>query len=114
LKPEAVVENVEKARSLMKEFESHLSPESANVAIANGTSNVANGPWLFGLDQPTALDAHLVVFIARMRDIGRGDELIPGGLGRYADLAMQRAEWDKTMQGRIMMIGVPRTTGIAK
>ena len=91
----------------MEEFESYVAPEW-NGAATEETSNGTEGPWLFGLAQPTALDAHLVAFIARMRDIGRGDALIPERLGKYADAAMERKGWDETMQGRVTMIGVPQ------
>jgi hypothetical protein len=53
----------------------------------------------FGLEEPTALDAHLVVFIARMQDIGR-DDLLPPGLSQYASRLMEGQEWKAVMQGR--------------
>lgn len=62
------------------------------------------GPWLFGLESPTALDAHLVVFIERMREVGRG-ELIPAGLQAYADKAKAGKAWEGVMQGRRTMAG---------
>jgi glutathione S-transferase len=54
--------------------------------------------WLFG-DKPTALDAHLVAFIARMVDVGRSN-LIPEKLQQYAQWAMQGPEWIKMRDGR--------------
>jgi hypothetical protein len=80
----------ERARLLMEEFES-LLPET--------TANDASGFWLLGLPQPSALDAHLVVFIARMHDVGRKD-IVPETLDRYADAAMAQDEWKHMMQGR--------------
>jgi hypothetical protein len=80
----------ERARLLMEEFESLLPKATANDAF---------GLWLLGLPQPSALDAHLVVFIARMRDVGRKD-IVPEALDRYADVAMARDEWKNMMQGR--------------
>lgn len=53
---------------------------------------------LFG-DKPTMMDGHLVVFIARMRDVGR-QSLIPEKLGKWADWAMQGEEWQEMMGGR--------------
>jgi hypothetical protein len=67
-------------------------------------SNGASGLWLFELAQPSALDAHLITFIARMRDVGR-EEIVPEALGRYVDKAMERDEWRDVMQGRKTMIG---------
>lgn len=55
--------------------------------------------WLFNFDKPSALDAHLVVFIARMMDINRGD-LVPEALKGYAAKAMNGTEWKEVMQGR--------------
>ena len=55
--------------------------------------------WLFGLDWPSALDAHLVVFIARMQNIDRHD-LIPEKLKAYGERAMKGPEWSDVMQGR--------------
>ena len=62
------------------------------------------GPWLFGAAVPTALDAHLVTFIARLKDIGRTD-LVPDALVRYADLAMETPEWRGVMNGRKTAFG---------
>ena len=59
--------------------------------------------WLFDLPHPTALDVHLVVFIARMLDVGRHD-IIPEKLKNYAERAMQTDEWESVMQGRKTMI----------
>ena len=58
--------------------------------------------WLYG-SLPTALDAHLVVFIARMTDVGR-DTLIPGKLKQYGAWAMETPEWIKMMDGRKTMV----------
>lgn len=92
LKPARVESEVERARSLLAELDSLLVPGGS-------------GPWLFGLDKPTALDAHLVVFVGRLRDVGR-EILIPVGIGRYADTAMAKPEWKGVMKGRRTMIGV--------
>jgi len=77
-----------KARSLLLELEKLVVPD--------------RGPWLFGLDAATALDAHLVVFIARLRDVGR-EELIPHGISLYGDRAMETPEWRNFMDGRRTM-----------
>lgn len=54
------------------------------------------GQWLFG-EKPTALDAHLLVFMARMRDVGR-QNLIPERLEKYASWAMESREWKEIME----------------
>ena len=58
--------------------------------------------WIFG-EKPTALDAHLVVFIARMKDVGRRD-LIPERVGKFGDWATAGKEWTMMMDGRATMI----------
>ena len=54
---------------------------------------------MFGTAHPTAFDAHLVVYVARMRDVGRG-ELIPGRVMEYLDRATEGVEWKEMMDGR--------------
>lgn len=55
--------------------------------------------WLFASSSPTALDAHLIIFIARLFDIGRKD-LIPERLLEYGEMACKTQEWDQVMQDR--------------
>lgn len=62
------------------------------------------GQWLYGATVPTALDAHLVTFIARLKDLGK-ENLVPQALIRYADKAMETPEWRGVMNGRKTMIG---------
>lgn len=83
----------ERATALMHEIDA-LLPEKGIDGQA--------GPWLFGLQQPTALDAHLIVFIARMRDVNRL-ELIPDKLQRYAEEATRTVEWKQVMFTRRTM-----------
>ena len=64
----------------------------------------STGPWLCGRENPNGLDAALVVFIARMVDIGRGD-IVPESLKAFADRAMATPEWEAVMQGRKTMMG---------
>lgn len=82
----------------MEEFQSWL-PGTPGSVLSEGKY----GPWLLGLKEPTALDAHLVTFVARMRDVGRND-IIPEELGKYVDVAMEGDEWNGVMQGRKTMV----------
>lgn len=85
--PAATAENEKRARALLVALEDKLpSPES----------------WLYGT-KATALDAHLVVFIARLTDVGR-EHLIPSKLRDYANWAMEKPEWVNMMGGRRTMI----------
>ena len=59
----------------------------------------ARSGWVFGTEHPTAFDTHLVVFIARIRDAGRG-ELIPSRVMEYLQMAMEGDEWKEMMQGQ--------------
>jgi hypothetical protein len=88
----------ERARLLLEEFQS-LLPGAPSSILSNGASR----PWLLGLTQPSALDAHLITFIARMRDVSR-EEIVPEALGRYVDAAMERDEWRDMMQGWKTMV----------
>ena len=62
--------------------------------------------YIFGTNAPTALDAHLVVFIKRMRDVDRA-ELIPEGMGAWADKLMETEEWKGVMDGRPSTMWMP-------
>jgi hypothetical protein len=77
--------NEHKAIALMKEFDENIRNHSTGSC--------------FGFNKPTALDAHLLVFIARMMDKGRND-IIPAGLKQYAAELMESNEWKGVMQGR--------------
>lgn len=88
-----------RAKSLLERFESFLRGSDSNLALNETSPN-----WLFGLPHATALDAHLIVFIARMYDVGRSD-IIPESLKTYAAQAMQQIEWKTVMQGRKTMVG---------
>jgi hypothetical protein len=67
----------------------------------------SEGPWLWGLAHPTALDAHLVVFIARLLDVGHG-HIVPASLMEYIERVKKGSEWAEVMQGR-QTIPPPRT-----
>ena len=58
--------------------------------------------WIYG-ETPTALDTHLVVFIARMIDVGR-PALIPEKIRMYGSWAMQTPEWVQMMGGKKTMV----------
>ena len=70
------------------------------ITISSLNISYGNGLWLFSLENLTALDAYLVVFLWRIRDVGR-DELVPERLGAYLDRAMGTKEWGDLMgEGR--------------
>lgn len=55
--------------------------------------------WVLGTAQPTALDAHLICFVARLKDVAR-ESLVPEGVLKYAERAMDGVEWKEIMDGR--------------
>lgn len=61
--------------------------------------------WILNTTKPTALDAHVVVFICRLQDVHR-DSLIPENVAHYAEVAMAQAAWKETTKGRGTM-GIP-------
>ena len=88
LEPEKVQSETGKAKAYLDKVSTLLKPEA--------------GPWLFGQKQPTELDAHLVVMIARLQDVGR-HELICEPLKQYAATAYETVEWKEVMDGRRTM-----------
>ncbi|KAM0166591.1 hypothetical protein ACHAQE_001397 [Botrytis cinerea] len=100
LQPEVTAAMSKLAQTLLIDLESVLPiPDKDSV-------HHKSGPWLFGLEHPTALDAHLLPFISRLRDVGR-QELIPAKLGEYADLALETPEWKKLTVENLVLI--PKT-----
>ena len=85
LRPEIVEENIEKAKALMLRFD-EMVQESKTT-------------WFLSMPEPSALDAHLIVFIARMYDVKR-HVLIPERLQQYANAAMSQSAWQELMDGR--------------
>ena len=75
-----------------------------SISSKSAGDSSESGPWLFGLGHPTALDAHLVVFIARLKDVGRHD-IVPEKLMAYAERAWASESYKAVMQGRKTMVG---------
>lgn len=88
LEPAKTEAEIRKAETYLKEIEALLVPRS--------------GPWLFGQKRPTELDAHVVVMIARLQDVGR-DFIIPEALKAYGKKAMMEPSWVSVMEGRTTM-----------
>jgi hypothetical protein len=79
--------NEERARRLFLKLDS----------ILHGT------PWLFASRTPTALDAHAVILIGRLKDVGR-TALIPERLLAYAEAAFETPVLQSVMEGRRTMM----------
>ena len=95
--PETVEDQVKKAQAWLSEIDAILSKRPADTESL----------WLYAGDAPTVLDAHLAVFIARLRDVHR-EKLIPEGVSRYGDAVMATAEWRELMDGRGTMMSKPK------
>jgi glutathione S-transferase len=96
IQPDAVRANEQKARELMGRLEALLSSSSSS------SSEKGQGPWLFGLEQPTALDAHVVILLGRLQDVGR-TSLVSERLLEYTDAAFQTPKLQTVMAGRRTM-----------
>lgn len=59
----------------------------------------SNGRWIYGSHGPTALDAHLIVFLQRMKDTGH-DDFFDGAMTKYLEHGTAIPEWNKLMHGR--------------
>jgi hypothetical protein len=102
VQPGVPEQNVEKTRSLLSEFAALIPSGTADV---KNDEKLGSGPWLWGQEHPTALDAHLIVFVARLQDIGLG-ELVPRALEKLVQRACAGDEWQTVMQGRRTMQGL--------
>jgi hypothetical protein len=96
------------AQSIVNREIPSLKRESAERAILQSTQlldevddllQASRSAWILDTPHPTVLDAHLIVFVARLRDAGRG-ELVPIRVVKYADEAMETSAWKDMMQGR--------------
>jgi hypothetical protein len=96
------------AQSIVNQEIPSLKRENAERAIVqsaqllgevDGLLQASRSGWVLDAPHPTALDAHLVVFVARLKDAGRG-ELVPARVMEYADRAMNASAWKAVMQGR--------------
>lgn len=75
--------------------------------LPENSRDSGDGPWMFGLLEPSALDAHAVVFIERMRDVGRIG-LVPDKLDAYSQKATEQDAWRGVMNGRRTMAPRPK------
>jgi hypothetical protein len=83
IEPSQVGEEVQQAQSIMSKLASLLIEEQ--------------GPWLHG-HSATALNAHVIMFLARLQDAGRAN-LMPSRLRRYLAMVMETWKWQAVMAG---------------
>jgi len=96
------------ARSIVQREIPSLKRESAERAILQTKEflrdveqmlRTSHTHWILKTPYPTALDAHVIVFVARLKDAGRG-ELVPTRIINFADKQMDTVAWKEMMQGR--------------
>ena len=85
LKRESAERAVVKTRELLQEIGEMLQ--------------VSETDWILNTKHPTALDAHIIVFVARLKDAGRSD-LVPARITDYAYKQMDTQLWKEIIQGR--------------
>lgn len=59
----------------------------------------SSSPWIFGTKDATALDAHVVPFLCRLLDVGRG-QMLEERVHSYAARVFQLPLWKDFMQGK--------------
>jgi hypothetical protein len=62
----------------------------------------SNSLWLFGNEYGTALDAHALILLARIQDVGLENLVHPDMLD-YGKAIMDQNMWKEFMQGRTTM-----------
>jgi hypothetical protein len=98
MEPDTIKEIERSAKAVLDRLADTL-PENARRS--------ENGPWLFCLQEPTALDAHTIVFVERMRDVGRLG-LVPEKLDAWSKKATEQEAWASVMDGRRTMAAPPK------
>ena len=66
--------------------------------------DASTSPWIFGTEEPTALDTHLVPLIARLMDVGR-ESMLPVKVKKYASQAFKTEQWKAVMEDRKTVFG---------
>jgi hypothetical protein len=77
------------------------SVEDAKAYTQKLTENIekSNTGWFFGLPEPSALDAHAIVFLQRMVDLERFN-LVSQPLRAYLERAREIPAWQKISGGK--------------
>ena len=102
LSKEAVAVQETKALSFLSKIESLLAVSQDDEDVGRGKGSF----WIFGSADATALDAHVVPFIARLLDVGREAIFADKAKVRaYAQRAFETDAWKDVMQGRKTVYG---------
>ena len=103
--PQSWVQPLTVACSIVSKEIPSLKRESAELAIVKTSDFLheicemlqkSQTDWILNTTHPTA---HVIVFLARLKDAGRG-KLIPARIIDYAEKQMETAVWKEMMQGQ--------------
>jgi hypothetical protein len=72
--------------------------DKISALLGDQSDFTADQGWIHHTSEPTALDAHTVVFIARLLDTGR-DWIIPEKVMAYAKPKLESATWRDLLRG---------------
>jgi hypothetical protein len=61
--------------------------------------NTEAGPWIWGRHGPTALDTHVIAFLARLEDVRHG-KFFTERMRAYYEGAVGTEDWKGVMGGR--------------
>ena len=79
--------------------ESKASDFMSRVTTLLESSAGTGSPWISGTKLPTALDAHTVMFVARLLDVGR-ENMVGSALRKYTDNIFKMEVWTELMKGK--------------
>ncbi|KAJ5149555.1 hypothetical protein N7448_001133 [Penicillium atrosanguineum] len=80
------------------EAEERTSAVLGDLVVRQTQEGKGRGPWILDTEYPTALDAHLAIFLARLQDVNRHD-LIPPELSEYVKTAIAGPEFSAALKG---------------
>lgn len=83
----------------MAQVEQHTVAFLSKLVDILNSLERGKGIWIFGTEKPTALDAHVIPFLARLVDAGR-QYMIDPKLKSYAETVFEMDVWKEFMQGR--------------
>ncbi|KAH8814838.1 hypothetical protein F5884DRAFT_841009 [Xylogone sp. PMI_703] len=85
--------------AFVAKVEAHTTSFLSKLCKILEDSEWSRGIWLFGTEKPTALDAHVIPFLARLYDAGR-QYMIDPQLQSYAETVFEMDLWKEFMGGR--------------
>ncbi|CAL5868592.1 uncharacterized protein PFLUO_LOCUS2819 [Penicillium psychrofluorescens] len=103
-----IAADIEKGKDIALLPETLKKEEAKTISMLNELGAIRDralpqgNRWIFGTEMATALDSHLMIFLARLMDVGR-ESLMPETIRYYAEAIMAQDVWKDFMQGRTTM-----------